>query len=125
MVQPTDRRIARHRPAVQLRWREFLRHVPEIGLWHLAASDEPAPGLSERDPHKPASARAHAARERHHRAERHQIPGEVVDRRYRIELRARRGTGEQLALAAADTADRLHHRVEAATRRPGPDVAEG
>src|SRR5262245_29354013 len=125
MVQPTDRRIARHRPAVQLRWRKFLRHVLQLGLRHLAASDEPAPGLSERDPHEPAAALARAACERHHRAERHQIPGQVVDRRYRIELRAWRGTGEHLALAAADTADRLHHRVEAATRRPGPDVAEG
>src|SRR5262245_16758720 len=124
MVQPTDRGIARHQPAVQLRWREFLRHVLQLGLRHLAASDEPAPGLSKRDPRKPAAALAHAPRERHHRAERHQITGEVVDRRYRIELRARRGTGTQLALAAAYTADRLHHRVEAATRRPRPDVAE-
>src|SRR5919108_5052233 len=125
MVQPTDRGIARHRPAVQLRWREFLRHVLQLGQWHLAASDEPAPGLSEGDAHKPAAALAHAAREGHHRTERHQIPSEVVDRRYRIELRARRATGEQLALTAADTADRLHYRVEAAPRRPRPDVAEG
>src|SRR5262245_18677716 len=125
MMQPTDRGIARHRPAVQLRWREFLWHVLQLGLRYLAASDEPAPGLGERHPHKPAAALARAARERHHRAERHQIAGEVVDRRYRIELRPRRGTGEQLALAAGDTADRLYHRVEAATRGPRPDVAEG
>src|SRR5262245_4506717 len=125
MMQPTDRGIALHRPAVQLRGREFLWYVLQLGLRHLAASDEPAPGLSKRDPHKPAAALARAPRERHHRAERHQIAREIVDRRYRIELRARRGAGEQLALATGDTADRLHYRVEAATRRPRPDVAEG
>src|SRR5207244_5820474 len=39
MVQPTGRRVARHRPALQLRGGEFLRHVLEFGLRHLAASD--------------------------------------------------------------------------------------
>src|SRR5262249_17753102 len=34
-------------------------------------------------------------------------------------------TGEQLTLARRDAADGLHHRVEAATRGPWPDVAEG
>src|SRR4029453_8346242 len=32
---------------------------------------------------------------------------------------------EQLTLAAGDAADRLHHCVEAAARRPRPDMAEG
>src|SRR5439155_15239864 len=34
------------------------------------------------------------------------------------------GTGKQVALAARDATDCLDHRVEAAPRRPGPDVAE-
>src|SRR5439155_635690 len=32
--------------------------------------------------------------------------------------------GEELTLTSRDTADRLHHRVEAAAGRPRPDVAE-
>src|SRR2546426_2148711 len=90
----------------------------------MAASDEPASDLSERNAHEPASALAHAAPERDHRAERHQIAGQVVDRRHGIELRPRRGAGEQLTLAARDAADRLHHRVEATARCPRPDVTE-
>src|SRR5437870_2122170 len=114
MAQPTDWRVARDRPALQLFGDEFLRHVLELGLRYLAASDQPAPGLRQRDPHEPAAALTRAAGESHERAEGHQIAGQVVDRRHRIELRARRGTGKQLTLAARDAADRLHHRVEAA-----------
>ena len=97
----------------------------QLGLGHLAPVDQPAPGLGQRDPHQPASALAGPAGERDHRAERHQVAGQVVDRRDRVELRARLLAGEQLALAAGDAADRLDHRVEAAARRPRPDVAEG
>ena len=94
-------------------------------LRHLAPPDQPAPGLRQRDPHQPAPAFLRAPGQRHHRAERHQVAGQVVDRRDRIELRTRRRAGEQLALAAGDAADRLHHGVEAAARGPRPDVAEG
>ena len=31
-MQPADRRIARHRPALQLRGGEFLRHVLQVGF---------------------------------------------------------------------------------------------
>src|SRR5882724_12111640 len=54
MAQPTDRCVARDRPALQLLGCEFFRHVLELGLGHLAASDQPAPRLRERDPHEPA-----------------------------------------------------------------------
>src|SRR5262249_22264331 len=47
MAEPTDRRVARHRPALQLLGREFLRDVLELGLVNLTASDEPAPGLGQ------------------------------------------------------------------------------
>src|SRR5262249_26773855 len=89
-----------------------------------AAPDEPAPGLRERDPHEPAAALARAPGERHHRAERHQIAGQVIDRRHRVELRARLLAGEELALTVCDAADRLHDRVEATAGGPGADVAE-
>src|SRR5437870_1548190 len=84
MVQPTDRCVARHRPALQFCGGEFLRHVLELSLRHLATSDEPASGLRQRDPHEPAAALAHAAGEGHHGAERHQIASQIVDRRHRI-----------------------------------------
>src|SRR5262249_336427 len=70
MPEAADRRVARHRPALELRGREPLRDVLELGLRDLSAPDEPAPGLRERDPHEPAAALAGAARERDHRAER-------------------------------------------------------
>src|SRR3989454_12740103 len=102
MMEAANRRVARHRPALELRGGELLRHVLELGLRHLAASDEPAAGLGQRDPHEPAAALARASCESYHGAERHQVTGQIVDRRDRIELRARRGTGEQLALTVRD-----------------------
>ena len=57
---------------------------------HLAEIGHPLADLGERDAHQPAAALARAARQRHHRAERHQVAGAIVDRRHRIELRARR-----------------------------------
>src|SRR5256886_5660696 len=113
MTQATHRRLARDRPALQLFRSEFLRHVLELGLRHLTAADEPAPRLRERDPHEPAAALAGPAGESHERAEGHQVTSQIVDRGHRVELWARRATREQLALAAGDPADRLHHRVEA------------
>src|SRR5207248_7250516 len=65
MVQPTDRRVARHRPALQLRGGKFLRHILEVGLRHLATSDEPAPGLRQRDAHEPAATLTPAAANGH------------------------------------------------------------
>src|SRR5207237_3915029 len=61
MAQPTDWRVARDRPALELFGGEFLRHVLELGLRNLAASDQPAPGLRQRDPHEPAAALTRAA----------------------------------------------------------------
>src|SRR6266436_7015925 len=102
MTQAADRRVARDRPALELRRSELLLHVLELGLGHLTAPDEPAPGLRERDPHEPAAAFAGTAGERDHRAEGHEIAGQVVDRRHRIELRTRRRAGKEITLAARD-----------------------
>src|SRR5262249_18180259 len=121
----SKRRLAGHRPALELLGLEFLRYVLQLGLRQLAALDEPASHLREGDAHEPAAALARTAGESDHRGERHQIAGEEVDRRHRVELRARLVAGEELALAGDDAAHALNHRIEAAARRPGPDVTEG
>src|SRR3954454_16007304 len=81
MPQPANRRVACYRPALQLGWGELLRHVLECVLWYLAPTDEPPPGLGQRDPHQPATALAGTAGEGHQGAERHQIASHVINRR--------------------------------------------
>ena len=125
MAQTTDRRVALDRPTIDVGPRDLFWHILEGGLGHLAETDEPAAGLRQRNAYEPAAAFASAARQCHHGAKRHQIAGQVVDRRDRVELRARLGAGEQLALSCRDAADRLHDGIEPAAGSPGPDMAEG
>jgi len=56
MAQPTDRGVAVDRPAVDLGLRDVLRDILEGGLGHLAAIDQPTPGLRQRDADEPAAA---------------------------------------------------------------------
>src|SRR5215469_11947191 len=89
MAQTTDRSITLDRPAVDVCLRQLLRYIPEGGLGHLTPGHQPASHLRQRDAYEPAAAFAGATRQCHHRAECHQIAGQVVDRRHRVELRAR------------------------------------
>src|SRR5262245_65463390 len=104
MAQSSGGRVARRGPARDLLGRELLGYIREPAVRHLAAAGDPAAGLRQRDAHEPAAALARPARQRHHRAEGHQIAGDVVDGGDRIELWARLGTWEEVALALGDAA---------------------
>src|SRR5688572_17912431 len=56
MLQASDRRVAHHRPAIELRGSEFLDDVLQARHGYLAAIDEPLPNLRERRAHEPAAA---------------------------------------------------------------------
>ena len=124
MAQLAGRGHAFDRPFRYLGFGELGRDVLELRLGHFAAADQPAPGLCQRDAHQPAAAFGRSALQRYERAERHQIAGQIIDRRHRIELRAGLFAGEELTLASSDAADVLHDRVETAPARPRADMAE-
>src|ERR1700674_5543651 len=81
---------------------------------HFAEINDPLADLSERDSYQPAATFPRPTCQCHHRAERHQVTGAIIDRRDRVELRRRRVPRDALRLPYRHAADGLHHRVEAA-----------
>src|SRR5262249_9003970 len=124
VAEPARWRLTDRRPTFQFAGGELGWNIPKRRSRHFAAIDDPLADLSERDPYQPAAAFPRPTRQRHHRAKRHQVARAVIDRRDRVELRPRRLPRKTLRLTDRDAADGLHHRVEAAPRRPGAGVAE-
>src|ERR1700743_1717214 len=71
----------------------------------------------------PAAAFARLTRPRHHRAERHQVAGGMIERLRRQFLRT--VDPGHLSFGMVETGCGLHQRVEAATLRPWPCTAIG
>src|SRR3954452_6296879 len=84
---------------------------------------QPAPGLRQRYAHVPAAAFAGLAGLGHHRAERHQIAGGVVEhlrRQFLWPIYA-----SSLSLGMVEAGRGLHERIEAAPFRPWTGMAIG
>ena len=71
----------------------------------------------------PATALARLARLRHHRAERHQVAGGVIEHLRRQFLRPVDAGG--LPFGMVETGRGLHQRIETAAFRPRPGMAIG
>ena len=77
---------------------------------------QPAPGLRQRHAHVPRAAFAGLAHQRHHRPERHQVAGGVIERLAGQLLGTLDAGG--FGLGMVEPARRLHQRVEPAPCRP-------
>src|SRR5262245_3784915 len=125
VAEPARWCLTYRRPTFQFPGGELSRHILKRGSRHFAEINDPLSDLSERDPYQPAATFPRPARQCHHRAKCHQITRAIVDRRGRVELWLRSLVREALRLTYRHAADGLHHRVEAAPRRPGAGMTEG
>src|SRR5262245_47222922 len=123
--QWTGRGFAHDRPAIELRWTELGGHVAQRRLRHFAQIEDPLADLSQRKPHQPAAALASGAPQGDPPSERAQICRAIVDGRARMNAGARAYPRHAFGLTDRYAAHGLHHRVEAAPRRPWAGMAEG
>src|SRR5215470_15797034 len=118
VAEPAGWGLTHRRPTVQFAGGEFGWYALERRRRHFSEIDDPLADLGERDPYQPAAAFPRPARQRDHRAERHQVTRAIIDRRDRIELRRRKLPRDALRLPYRHAADGLHHRVESSPCRP-------
>src|SRR5262245_38312786 len=125
VTEPARWCLSYRRPTFQFAGSELSGYILKRGSRHFAEINDPLSDLSERDPHQPAATFPRPARQRHHRPKGHEAARAIVDRRGRVELRLRSLARDALRLTYRHAAAGLHHRVEAAPRRPGPGMTEG
>src|SRR5262245_9087482 len=80
VAEPAGWRLTDRRPTFQFAGDELGWYTLKRRRRHFTEINDPLADLSERDPYQPAATFLRPARQRHHRAKRHQITRAIIDR---------------------------------------------